>query len=256
MSECDVSKLDSSSKARLIGLMIALIIGGGAIGCILASSLMTCEEPDEPDYTVLDVTVNDDFYIDIETIYPLGALDADPCNCSSLIVGGQFFSNTFYNETMEWLEENLSRVFDDETIIEDLGLDEIQSGMHVEFISDGFMSPEATENSTLNGKTFTVSFGENAVLLLVSVGVYIDDTLCIYTFVFNETMIFIEAVDEEEANYTIFSDAMFLQGKNSMTINGITVVEEEQMLLEMETILDVTFNGVNMTMVLSPFGFF
>jgi len=247
MSECNLNSLNSSSKNGMIALVLMGIVGGGLLGGLLGSFITSSGIND----TTITITVSSDFYLEIEAIVPL---DETEYNCSGLVVGGQIFSNTFFDATMDWLSENTSRIFNASSIVDDLGMDEIQTGLHIEFVSDQFLTPASTEDCVLNGKTFPVSFGERSVLFLIAVGVYVGDSFEAYTFTFEEVNDFANAIDDDSANYTVFSNANFLRGENTMTINGMTIVEEGY-LLGVETMLDVTFNGEDVLMPISILGF-
>lgn len=249
MSECNINSLTPSSKSWVAVLVVLGLVGGGVIGGFVGNYIGT--EGVTSEYTEIHVTVSEDFTLEMLYVIPLEEVE---WSCSLLNVGGQFFENSFFDATMDWLEEDTSRVFDESTIMDDLGIDEAQMGLHFELISDEVMGWDASPDSNLNGGTYTISFGKSAALMYVSVGVYVSDVLEVYDFSLEGSNEFVEAMDCTMANYSVFSNANFLRGQNTMLINGLTIVEEG-MLLDVETSLNVTFNGADILMPLSVFAF-
>lgn len=251
MSECNIGNLNQSSKTGIAAFLIACMAAAGLTGGAIVFFTSTGTEI-ETTRTTLTVSVSNDFYLDVEAIVPL---ESSPHNCSSLMMGGQLFENGMFSALMAYLEANPSYSFNESEILDVLDLDYVQNGMHIEIIGDEFMSPESSNTSRLNGNSFDVDFGENAVLFFIEVGVYIDGDFEMIGFTFEGSNDFIMDVGCNCANYTSFVDANFLTGNNTMVINGMTIVEEG-MIMEVETSLDVTFNGVDMLLPVSEFGFF
>lgn len=245
MSECNLNTLDQSSKTGLLAIAIIAVLGSGFVGGLIGYVIF--RRPD----TVLNVTVDEGFYIEYETITPLDSVDY---NCTGVVVAGEMFSNDFYDDIINYLAKNESNVFDEDTILEDTGRDYLQMGLHVEFIGDEDFFTIPTPDSNLDGQSFPVSFGENAVLLYLTISAYDGEGTLDYTFTFNGTNALENALNAGIANHTTFQEGDVLRGINNMKIHGMTIVEEESPMLEMETVLNVTFNGHDILMPLSGSG--
>lgn len=243
MAVCDIGRLDGSSKATVGIMILVALVGGGVVGGLLGHYVI---EPEPRLGTTVNVTISPDFYVTIVEGETITSLADSSFACNALMIEGILFGTDTFNALLEYMASNPSYIFDPDTAAETIGLESVESGMEIMAISNSFLSfGTASIDTILDGKTFTMDFGDTEVIPGLQVFTYYEESLISVGFMFEENIDFINHINDDTANYEVFSEAIFMNGLgNDLLINGMVYDTVDYTL----STLIVEYNGVAFTM--------
>jgi hypothetical protein len=246
MAECTFDRLPSGSRSGifLAVVLIAALAGtaGGFVGWLASESQ---PEPERPG-TLLLTVVSPDFSVTINQ----SGVELHPAdgtyNCSLITFTAIKLAVDDFDAVTAYMAANPGYYFGTDNITDAIGDDQLQSGMTIEIISNELFNLGGTPriDSKLDGKNFTVDFGNYVVMFFFEIGIFLDSvTYDTYSFGFEENAAFIEAMADNKVNSAVWNDAIFLQGlDNTLSIKNMTIDTIDVTL----SAVDVAFNGVDM----------